>query len=77
MIRVEIRRGWNFFTTKIGNTWIMSVSIHSQQMGDTRSRRHRALNIRLHASALNRKLRRFTWLRNYQTLLETSYSHYN
>ena len=34
----------------------MSVSIHSQQMGDTRSRRHRALDTRLHASALNRKL---------------------
>ena len=34
----------------------MSVSIHYQRMADTRSRRYRALDIRLHASALNRKL---------------------
>ena len=50
MIRVEIRIVGIFFTTKIGNIWIMSVSIHYQRMGDTRSRRHRALDTRLHAS---------------------------
>ena len=33
----------------------MSVSIHYQWMGNTRSWHHRALDTRLHASALNRK----------------------
>ena len=42
MIRVEIRSVGIFFTNKIENTWIMSVSIHYQRMGNTRSRRHRA-----------------------------------
>ena len=46
MIRVEIRSVGIFFTTKIGNTWIMSVSIHYQRMGDTRSRRRGALDTR-------------------------------